>query len=109
MSKSDNKAVALKYVPSQDYSPVVIASGYGTVAENIINIAEKKGVPVYRDDSIASMLCMLDVGKNIPPDLYEIIAKVYCNILSSAAKFKGINEEPADNPTSNIKENGEDE
>ena len=31
---------------------------------------------------------MLDVGKNIPPDLYEIIAKVYCSILSTAEKFK---------------------
>ena len=69
-------------------APVVIASGYGSAAEQIINIAEKAGVPVYRDDSISSMLCMLDVGKNIPPELYEIIAKVYCSILSTAEKFK---------------------
>lgn len=90
MSKSDKRAAALKYDPGQDFAPVVIASGYGTVAENIINVAEKEGIPVYRDDSISSMLCMLDVGKNIPPDLYEIIAKVYVSILSSAAKLKGI-------------------
>ncbi|NLH01834.1 MAG: hypothetical protein GX488_08070 [Clostridiales bacterium] len=50
-------------------------------------------MPVYRDDSVASMLCMLDVGKNIPPDLYEIIAKVYCSILSTAEKFRGLSEE----------------
>jgi len=31
---------------------------------------------------------MLDVGKNIPPDLYEIVAKIYCSILSTAEKFK---------------------
>ncbi len=71
-------------------APVVIASGYGSVAERIINIAEQQGIPVYRDDSVASMLCMLDVGKNIPAELYEIIAKVYCSILSAAAKFKGM-------------------
>jgi len=93
MSKSDKKAAALKYEPGQDLAPVVIASGYGTAAEQIINIAEKTGVPVYRDDSVASMLCMLDVGKNIPPDLYEIIAKVYCSILSTAEKFRGLSEE----------------
>lgn len=87
MSKSDKQAAALKYEPGQDMAPVVIASGYGSAAEQIINIAEKKGVPVYRDDSISSMLCMLDVGKNIPPELYEIIAKVYCSILSTAEKF----------------------
>jgi len=90
MSKFENKATALKYDMSQDSAPVVVASGYGPVAEKIINIAEQQGIPVYRDDNVASMLCMLDVGKNIPVELYEIIAKVYCSILASAAKYKGI-------------------
>ena len=88
MSKSDIRAAALRYEPGCDLAPVVIASGYGEIAERIINVAEQSGIPVYRDDSVSSMLCMLDVGKNIPPDLYEIIAKVYCSILSTAEKFK---------------------
>ena len=67
MSKyKKNKAVALRYNVDEDTSPVVIASGYGTVAEHIIDIAEKKGIPVFKDDSAASLLCMLDVGSNIP-------------------------------------------
>ena len=66
MSKyKKNKAVALRYNVDEDTSPVVIASGYGTVAEHIIDIAEKKGIPVFKDDSAASLLCMLDVGSNI--------------------------------------------
>ena len=41
MSKyKKNKAVALRYNVDEDTSPVVIASGYGTVAEHIIDIAE---------------------------------------------------------------------
>ena len=49
MSKyKKNKAVALKYNAAGDASPVVIASGYGTVAEHIIDIAEKKGIPVFK-------------------------------------------------------------
>ncbi len=56
MSKSEHKAVALKYNADQDLSPVVIASGYGDVAKRIIDIAEKQGIPVYRDDSAASVL-----------------------------------------------------
>ena len=44
MSKyKKNKAVALRYNVDEDTSPVVIASGYGTVAEHIIDIAEKIG------------------------------------------------------------------
>ena len=88
MSKSDIRAAALRYEPDSDLAPVVIASGYGEIAERIINVAEQSGIPVYRDDSVSSMLCMLDVGKNIPPDLYEIVAKIYCSILSTAEKFK---------------------
>ena len=93
MSKYDKKAVALKYDVDNDFAPVVVASGYGPIAEKIIDIAEKQGIPVYRDDSVSSMLCMLDVGKTIPPELYGIIAKIYCSILMSAEKYKGINTE----------------
>lgn len=89
MSKSKkNKAVALKYNVEEDASPVVIASGYGTVAEKIIDIAEKKGIPVFKDDSAASLLCMLEVGSNIPVDLYEVVAAIYCKLLETSAKIK---------------------
>lgn len=89
MSKSrKNKAVALKYNVEEDTSPVVIASGYGTVAEKIIDIAEKKGIPVFKDDSAASLLCMLEVGSNIPVDLYEVVAAIYCRLLEASAQIK---------------------
>lgn len=92
MSKSDRqggqKAVALKYNSEQDMAPVVIASGYGHVADKIIDIAEQRGIPVYRDDSAASMLCMLEVGANIPTELYQVVASIYCQILQTASKLK---------------------
>ena len=83
-----NKAVALKYNAETDKAPVIIASGYGEVANKIINIAEQNGIPVYRDDSDASLMCMLDVGSNIPPELYEVIAAIYCQLLKSTDELK---------------------
>lgn len=72
MSRSKkNKAVALKYNAQEDLAPIVIASGYGDVAKRIIEVAESRGIPVFRDDSAVSLLCMLEVGSNIPPELYE--------------------------------------
>lgn len=96
MSKSDvpskedkrQKAVALRYRVEEDASPVVIASGYGSIAEKIIDVAEEKGIPVYKDDSAASMLCMLEVGRTIPPDLYEVVATIYMQILTMSKKVK---------------------
>lgn len=89
MSKyKKDKAVALKYNAEEDSAPVVIASGYGQIAEKIIDIAEKKGIPVFRDDSAASLMCMLDVGSNIPPELYEVIAAIYCQLLETSKEIK---------------------
>jgi len=89
MSKSKQKAVALKYNAEHDEAPVVIASGYGSVAEKIIDIAEQKGIPVFRDDSAASLLCMLEVGNSVPPELYEVIAAIYCQLLQVSSEIKG--------------------
>lgn len=88
MSRFDKKAVALKYSAEQDVAPVVIASGYGEVAENIIDIAEQRGIPVYRDDSMASMLCMLEIGTAIPQEMYELVAAIYVEILNTASTIQ---------------------
>ncbi len=95
-----SKAVALRYRISEDASPVVIASGYGTVADKIVGIAEEKGIPVFKDDSTASMLCMLEVGRNIPPELYEVIAAIYMQILSASQEILGTSSQSADTPRS---------
>ncbi|MGN0553112.1 MAG: EscU/YscU/HrcU family type III secretion system export apparatus switch protein [Oscillospiraceae bacterium] len=83
---TNGAAVALKYNPEQDYTPVVVASGHGKVAERIINLAEENGVPVYRDDSTAAMLTMLSVGEGIPPELYQVVAGIYVQVVSLAKK-----------------------
>ena len=89
MSKSKNsKAVALRYNVTEDLAPIVIASGYGEVAERIIGIAEQRGIPVFRDDSAVSLLCMLEVGSNIPPELYEVVAAIYCQLLKTSYRLK---------------------
>lgn len=81
-------AVALKYNPAKDYSPVVVASGHGNVAEKIIELADENGVPVYRDDSAAALLTMLEVGKSVPAELYQIVASIYVEVLKTANELK---------------------
>ncbi|MDE6763285.1 MAG: EscU/YscU/HrcU family type III secretion system export apparatus switch protein [Oscillospiraceae bacterium] len=79
--KPSNSAVALKYNPDKDYTPIVVASGHGHVAEKIINLADENGVPVYRDDSATALLTMLNVGQGIPPDLYQLVAGIYVQVM----------------------------
>ncbi len=83
-----NKAVALRYNAESDKAPVIIASGSGDVANKIIDIAEQNGIPVYRDDSAASLMCMLEVGNSVPSELYEVIAAIYCQLLKASEDLK---------------------
>ncbi len=83
-----NYAAALKYNPEQDYSPVVVASGHGAVAERIIQVADQNGIPVFRDDSTAAVLTLLNVGQNIPESLFEVVAGIYVEILKASNELK---------------------
>lgn len=83
-----NTAVALKYNPEKDFSPVVVASGHGAVAEKIIQLADENGVPVYRDDSAAALLTMLDVGKSVPPELFQVVAAIYVEVIKASDEIK---------------------
>lgn len=75
------KAVALKYNPETDPAPVIVASGLGFQAQKMIEIAEETGVPVFRDDSAAALLSTLDMGREIPSELYEVVALFYLEVL----------------------------
>lgn len=79
-----NSAVALRYNPDKDYTPIVVASGHGHVAEKIINLADENGVPIYRDDSATALLTMLNVGQGIPPELYQLVAGIYVQVMRIA-------------------------
>jgi flagellar biosynthesis protein len=77
------KAAALKYQPTSPHSaPVVVASGYGYTAQKIIDIAEENNVPVYEDDSLATILAQFHAGSEIPAELYKAIVDIYLYFLN---------------------------
>ena len=84
------KAVALKYKPGQDYAPKVTAKGTGLVAEKIIDIARKQGIPVKDDPDLVEVLSRLDLDEEIPPELYVIVAELLAFVYSLNRK-KGSN------------------
>ena len=69
-------AAALRYKPGKDSAPVVVASGQGLKAKTIKETAKKAGIPVYRDETLARTLLDLGIGTEIPPQLYEAVAKI---------------------------------
>ena len=71
----DKRAVALKY-ELEDVAPKVIGKGRGYVAEKIMEQAKINRVPVYQDKQLVSDLMGINLGENIPPELYEVVASV---------------------------------
>lgn len=74
------KAVALQY-GANDAAPVVVASGMGYLAEKIVETAQGHGVPIYEDNSLATVLTQLNLGQEIPEELYKAIVEIYVYFL----------------------------
>ena len=70
------RAVALQY-GVMDQAPVVVAAGMGYLAERIVDVAGESGVPVYEDNSLATILSQLNVGQEIPEELYRAVVEIY--------------------------------
>ena len=84
MSKSkqggSGRAVALQYGPGSG-APVIVASGMGHLAERIVEVAVDSGVPVYEDNSLATILSQMELGREIPEELYQAIVDIYIYFL----------------------------
>ncbi len=78
------QAVALEY--GHNTSPVVTAKGDAEVAEDIIAEARRRGVYVAEDPELLALLSRLELGEEIPPQLYTAVAVV----LSWAYWLKGM-------------------
>ncbi|HHY70269.1 MAG TPA: FhlB domain-containing protein [Thermoanaerobacterales bacterium] len=76
------KAAALKYNSLEDAAPKIMASGKGVLAEKILELAQKQNIAVYKDPPLVEALVQLDVGREIPPELYQAVAEILAFIYS---------------------------
>jgi flagellar biosynthesis protein len=74
--KKIKEVVALKYSPNENKSPKIVALGKGEIAEKILETAEKNDVPIYKDEKLAHTLNTLNIGTEIPAELYEVVAEI---------------------------------
>lgn len=74
-SNKKKKAIALKY-GSDNMAPTVIAKGKGYVAENIVNKGKDEKIEVHEDEKLLDNLMKLEIGQEIPPELYDAVAQI---------------------------------
>jgi flagellar biosynthesis protein len=67
------RASALRYEGTG--APRVTASGAGYIADRIIEVARENGIPIREDPALSRALEALDLGEEIPEDLYKTVAE----------------------------------
>jgi flagellar biosynthesis protein len=90
MSKKLKKAVALKYEPGRDKAPHVTAKGAGQVADKIIELARKHGIPVKDDPDLVAILSKLDIQEEIPAELYVIVAELLAFVYKLNGDYRDV-------------------
>jgi len=69
-----NKAAALKYDGKK--APKLVAKGEGDIADRIIALAKQHNVLIHNDPELLEVLVRLELGDEIPTELYIAVAKV---------------------------------
>jgi flagellar biosynthesis protein len=57
-------------------APTIIAKGFGDLADEIITLARQNGVLIHEDPYLSDFLATLDLGQEIPEQLYHVIAEL---------------------------------
>ena len=71
------EVAALVYDPSSGHhAPTLVARGKGAIADKILELAAENDIPIRKDPTLISILSALEVGNEVPPDLYGVIAEV---------------------------------
>lgn len=82
--KPRRRATALHYEGTG--APKVTATGAGYIAERILEIARENGIPIREDPALVKALEALELGEEIPEDLYKAVAEAIAWAYSLDAK-----------------------
>ena len=88
-NKTKTSAVSLQYNPSGDRVPKVTAKGQGWVAEKIIAIAQEQNIPIKKDKDLMELLEKIDIGQEIPEELYKIVAELLAWVYDLNKEYSG--------------------
>jgi flagellar biosynthesis protein len=72
-------AVALQY--DRKGAPRVTAKGKGAIGKKIIEVAKANDIPIEENEVLAGALSNVELGEEIPVELYKAVAEVLVFVL----------------------------
>jgi flagellar biosynthesis protein len=79
-------AVALHY--DKKGAPRVVAKGKGSIGEKIIEVAKAHDIPIEENEVLAGALSKVELGDEIPSELYKAVAEVLVFVLRLSGRIR---------------------
>ena len=79
-------AVALHY--DRTGAPRVVAKGKGTIGAKIIEVAKAHDIPIEENEVLAGALSNVELGDEIPAELYKAVAEVLIFVLRLSGRIR---------------------
>jgi len=79
-------AVALHY--DKTGAPRVVAKGRGSLGEKIIEVAKAHDIPIEENEVLAGALSNVELGDEIPIELYKAVAEVLIFVLRLSGRIR---------------------
>jgi flagellar biosynthesis protein len=79
-------AVALHY--DKKGAPRVVAKGKGTIGAKIIELARVHHIPIEENEVLAGALSQVEIGDEIPAELYKAVAEVLVFVLRMTGRIR---------------------
>jgi flagellar biosynthesis protein len=79
-------AVALHY--DKAGAPRVVAKGRGSVGARIVEVARAHDIPIEENEVLAGALSNVELGDEIPAELYKAVAEVLIFVLRLSGRIR---------------------
>jgi flagellar biosynthesis protein len=79
-------AVALHY--DRTGAPRVVAKGKGSLGAKIIEVAKEHGIPIEENEVLAGALSNVEIGDEIPAELYKAVAEVLIFVVRLSGRIR---------------------
>ena len=79
-------AVALHY--DKTGAPRVTAKGKGVIGAKIIELAKAHDIPIEENEVLAGALSNVEIGDEIPEELYKAVAEVLIFVLRLSGRIR---------------------
>ena len=86
VESSSRLAVALHY--DKTGAPRVTAKGKGSIGAKIIEVAKENNIPIEENEVLAGALANVEIGDEIPTELYKAVAEVLGFVLGLSRRVR---------------------